>query len=293
MNKILSIILLSTIPVTISFACGNNEYEQCWSLGPYKDCKCFPKVGGTIGQIGEESKRITNNIISEVSKTPEAINNCLRDTKKCVIEIISAPLALPVQAYIDDLYRQSSGRASHFSPEFVALAQPYFSVDISKITYANDINTRMNMSVSYCDRIFFIGHGNLWIDKGELFHVLHELEHTVQCQKRGKSTYLAEYVLKAGTDVLKTGTFNVHDIHDYEVAANNKANYVTEILWQKIQSGAVPIPRGNNPGNLPPPPPPTMPLRYCATATFTCNLPPTMLPMGTSCNCNGIPGSAF
>ncbi|GAB3357910.1 MULTISPECIES: hypothetical protein [Giesbergeria] len=202
----------------------------------------MPKISGTIGQIGEESKRAVNNIARELGKTPEAIQACLGNIPQCASEIVSAPLVLPVQAYIDGLYRQSEGRTHSFSPEFVALAQQYFSVDLSRITFADDINTGSGMSVSYCDRIFFVRHGNLWQDRSELHHVLHELEHTVQCQNRGKRTYLAEYVLKAGLDVVKKGRFDVHDVHDFEVAAEAKANQVTDILWNKIRSGTVAAP---------------------------------------------------
>lgn len=240
---------------SLVFACGADEYESCWRvdlgpLGEAKDCKCLPKVGGVAGQAGEESKRAINNLATELKKTPEAIQSCLNNVPQCANEIVSAPVALAVQAYIEGLYRQSEGRTYSFSPEFMALTQPYFSVDLRGITWANDIDTGTGMSVSYCDRIFFAGHGNLWQDPNELHHVLHELEHTVQCQRRGKRTYLAEYVLKAGLDVVKTGRFNVHDMHDYEVAAEAKSNQLTSLLWNKIQSRTVQIP-GTGPSQSP------------------------------------------
>lgn len=217
---------------------------------------CMPNIGGDIGSAGQgaidETRRVVNNLARELGKTPEAIQECMNNVPRCANEIISAPLALPVQAYIDGLYRQSEGRTHSFSPEFIALAQPHFGVNLGRITYADDINTGSGMSVSFCDRIFFAGHGNLWQDKNELHHVLHELEHTVQCQQRGKRTYLAEYVLKAGADIVKTGRFNVHDIHDYEVAAEAKANQLTDLLWNEIRSGTIAVPGGTimQPGNI-------------------------------------------
>lgn len=226
-------------------ACPDDQYEQC-VLGA---CICLPKIGGDVGKGGEDTKREANilldNIAREIRNTPSAIQACLNNTSQCVNTIISAPLVLPVQAYIEGLYRQSEGRTYSFSPEFIALAQPYYSVDLRGITWANDINTGTGMSVSYCDRIFFAGHGNAWQDPNELHHVLHELEHTVQCQARGRQAYLAEYVLKVGVDILKSGRFNVHDMHDYEVAAEAKANQLTNTLWNKIQSGTVPVPGGS------------------------------------------------
>jgi hypothetical protein len=229
-----------------SIACGDNEYEQCWSIDlgitKAKDCKCLPKWGGSVGKAAEDLKPTVSQIAKELQKSPEAIKECLGNIQKCAMEILSAPLAAPVQIYIDGLYKQSAGKTQSFSPEFVSLVQPYYSTDISGITYANDINTGHGMNVAYCDRIFFTGHGSVWVDKNELRLTLHELEHTVQCQKRGKTTFLAEYVLKASADIIKTGRLNVHDIHDFEQAADTKANQLTDILWQKIVTRAVPIP---------------------------------------------------
>jgi len=262
-------------------------------------------VGGTVGQIGEESKRTINNLANELHKAPEAIASCLSDVGKCANEILSAPLALPVQAYLESLYRQAEGRTYPFSQEFIALAQPYYSVDLRGVTWANDINTGHGMTVAVCDRIFFAGHGDLWKDKNELHHVLHELEHTVQCQRRGIRTYLAEYVLKASLDIVKTGRLNVHDVHDYEVAANAKASQLSSVLWEKISNRTVQIPVDQPPvfgGQIPsqqqaPFLQTLIPVRYCQTPTFTCAIPPAMVPMGTPCTCgtpNGpVQGSAF
>ena len=92
-----------------------------------------------------------------------------------------------------------------FSQEFISLAQPYYDIDLRGVTFADNINTGHGMTVAYCDRIFFTKNGNLWVDKNELHLALHELEHLVQCQKRGRSTFLAEYILKGAVDIAKHG----------------------------------------------------------------------------------------
>lgn len=51
----------------ISHACSGDEYEKCWSLGPYKDCKCFPKIGGEVGKAAEGAKQVAN----EIARTTE------------------------------------------------------------------------------------------------------------------------------------------------------------------------------------------------------------------------------
>ena len=274
----------------MAYSCGDNEYEQCWSVnlvfGTAKDCKCLPKIGGDVGKVAEDVKKTAAPVIEEIRKSPDAVVECLGDVGHCVMQILAAPLAAPVQVYLDGLYKQSEGKLRVFSKEFIALAQPYFDVDLRGITYADDIDTGMDMNVSYCDRIFFIGHGNPWTDKKELRLMLHELEHTIQCQRRGKSVYLAEYVLKAGMDVIKTGRLDVHDVIDYEVAADAKANQLTDKLWNKIMSGWVPIP-----GQPTMSPASLKPLTYCQTPMGACGISPVMLPAGTSCYCNTMSGS--
>lgn len=198
--------------------------------------------GGQV--ITDETRRAINNLARELGKAPQAFEECLGDVPKCANEILSAPVALLAQAYIDGLYRQAEGKVHPFSPEFINLAQPYYDVDLRGVTFADNINTGHGMTLAYCDRIFFTHSGNLWTDINELHLVLHEIEHLVQCQKRGRRTFLAEYILKGAVD-FANGRFNVHDVHDFEVAAEAKSNQLTDILWNKIHSGLVPVPGGN------------------------------------------------
>lgn len=64
---------------SLAYACGSNEYEQCVSacLIPrpfggcaqeYKDCKCFPKIEGDVGKIGEKAKEAADVVKKEVEK---------------------------------------------------------------------------------------------------------------------------------------------------------------------------------------------------------------------------------
>ncbi|WP_153752953.1 MULTISPECIES: hypothetical protein [unclassified Citrobacter] len=225
-SKLLSSLFLFSSAL---LACPDDQYEQCVAFV----CACLPKVDGDIGKAGETIK----NTLPSVD-----VNSCLADISKCVTTILAAPLAAPIKTYLANLYVNTNNSAQHFTPEFIALVQPYYEANLSNVTFANNVNTGINNSVSYCDRIFFTTNGNPWADKNELHLTLHELEHVVQCEKRGKDTYLAEYMLKASLDVLKSGTFNVHDIHDYEVAAESKANQLTDKIWNSIQNGSVPVP---------------------------------------------------
>ncbi len=290
------LISLCLVGISNSFACGDAEYESCWRVdlglfGEAKDCKCLPKVTGDIGQAGNQIRDGIDNLANELKATPTAVRDCVADISRCAVNIMAAPLALPVQVYINSLYSQTSGRVKAFSPEFISMVQPSYGVDLTGLTYVDDVDTGHGMTVSYCDRIFFVGHGNLWQDKNELHHVLHEVEHTVQCKRRGAQAYLSEYILKAGLDVVKTGRFNVHDVHDYEVAAESKANQLTDMLWAKIEAARVSAAGGSGvPIPAPPAFSPAVPdasvVNYCDTPYGTCGIPPTVGFVGGRCFCN-------
>lgn len=243
MNAHRAIAILATLTglSPLSYACGPDEYEQCWRveiplIGEGKDCKCLKKIGGTVGQIGEALKPTIGAVAEEVRKSPQAVANCIGNVGTCVRDVVASPAAALIMAYMDGLDKRSIGKSGPMSAELIALAQPYYSVDLRGITSAQGIDTGHGQTVAYCDRIFYAPESiNVWGKQEDLHLVLHELEHTVQCQRRGKQTYLAEYILKGGLDIIKSGQFDVHDMHDYEVAAEAKADQVTPIIWRQIQ----------------------------------------------------------
>ena len=222
-------------------ACAPNEYEQCWRIewpwgGEARDCKCLPKYDGPGARIAESLKPTIGAVAEEARKTPQAIANCIGNVGTCVRDVVASPAAAAIQLYMDGLDKQSVGKSGPMSAELIALAQPYYSIDLNGITSAQGIDTGHGQTVAYCDRIFYAPKSiNVWGKYEDLHLVLHELEHNVQCQKRGKPTYLAEYILKGALDIIRSGQLNVHDMHDYEVAAEAKADHVAPIIWQQIQ----------------------------------------------------------
>ncbi len=239
-----------------TFACGDldllcRQREGELNLPiptPQIDPECRGDLCKAVEGAGKEVVRTIENVARELGKTPQAIQECLTYVERCATEIMSAPLALHAQAYIEGLYRQSEGRVQSFSPQWIALTQQYYDVDLRGVTFAEDINTGHGQTLAYCDRIFFTHSGSPWTDKDELFLTLHEMEHLVQCQKRGRRTFLAEYLLKGAVEIVKNGTFNVHDLHEFEIAANEKARSLTDLLWNQIQASRASSPEGNSSG---------------------------------------------
>lgn len=206
------------------------------------DPQCRGDVCVKAREADRERKRLIRNVERELNKTPEAIAACLENVGRCVKEVLSAPIATLVQAYLEGLYRQAEGKTFSFSEEFIEMVQPYYpEIDLDGVAYASDINTGHGMTLAYCDRIFYAGNGNVWRSKAYLHHALHEIEHLVQCQKRGRRVFLTEYILKGLVD-FSHGRWNVHDAHDFERAAEAKADLLTDKLWKKIKNGEVDIP---------------------------------------------------
>lgn len=276
----------------LDFACKAQEAIDPGCRGDL--CKIVKPVDSFAGKT-------VDNVVKGVQNTPDDIRKCLNDAQKCVINILSTPLAALQLAYFEYLNRQAQGRIKPFSNEFINLAQPYYDIDLKGVTFADDINTIHGMNVALCDRIYFTHSGSIWTDKNELFLTLHELEHLVQCQKRGRQAFLAEYLLKGLVNV-QNGTTNTHDNHEFEIAADSKARNLVDNLWNQIVTRRVAVPSssggtfpgGQSGGTFPS----GIALRFCSTPAGTCGIPPTFAPMGTPCTCatpNGqvVSGAAF
>ena len=67
MNAVVAAYLMSLS--TFAGACNDDQYEKCWSIGPYKDCACLYKLPvhesfyRTVNLCGVE---ITVNVITQV-----------------------------------------------------------------------------------------------------------------------------------------------------------------------------------------------------------------------------------
>lgn len=200
------------------------------------DPECRSDTCRAWNVMSDEAKRALDNLAREIGKTPQAMAECLQNVERCAKEILAAPAAAMARAYIAELDRQSHNKVRSFSPEFIALVAQHYEIDLNGVTYADNINTGHGMVLAFCNRIYFTREGNLWTDRAELRLVLHELEHLDQCQKRGPNTYLAEYILKGLVDIGKNGRLNIHDLHDFEAAANAKANSLLDSIWTKVQA---------------------------------------------------------
>jgi len=280
----------------VAFACG--DLDVVCKTQEAIDPGCRGDLCKSVRPVDQYAGKTVDNVVQGIKNSPDDVSACLRDVQKCVINVLATPLAIAQLAYFEGLNRQAQGKLHPFSNEFINLTSQYYDIDLHGVTFADDINTLNGMNVALCDRIYFTHSGNVWTDKAELRLTLHELEHLVQCQKRGRQSFLAEYLLK-GLVNLPSGITSIHDNHEFEIAADAKANQLTDVLWNKIVNGSAPKPQ-QSPQTSAPRPVSTagVPVRFCSTPIGICGIPPATVPMGTPCWCNiangqKATGSAF
>ena len=112
----LPVLFVMLLACTSGFACGDLDLICKQREGQLNlpiptprlpDSECRGDICKTISPVTEESKRAVNNLASELGKTPQAIQECLGNVPRCATMIMSAPVAIWAQAYIDGLYRQA------------------------------------------------------------------------------------------------------------------------------------------------------------------------------------------
>lgn len=105
----------------------------------------------------------------------------------------------------------------------------YRGVNLDNVRFAENVRTINAPAVTMGNLIYFRGRIDFGRDD-DLWLVLHELEHTVQYRNEPRSAKLCEYTLKA----FSSG-FN-HDDIDWERAADRKADYVMDRLYEMWRS---------------------------------------------------------
>ncbi|MEI6572130.1 MAG: hypothetical protein WCO61_01135 [Alphaproteobacteria bacterium] len=281
---------------TTAFSCG--DLDIFCHLQERVDPDCRGDICKVIKPADDLAGKIVDNAIKGVTNSPDDIRQCLSDAQKCLVNVLAMPLAAVQVSYVEFLNRQAEGSIYSFSNEFINLTQPYYDIDLRGVTFSDNINTLHGQAVAICDRIYFTQPGNIWVDKKELWLTLHEMEHLVQCQKRGRQAFLAEYLLK-GIVSAANGSTNIHDNHELEFSANAKADALVDDLWYKIQNRIVPVPgeQSGTPAIGVGAPWPTIqtaiPVRFCATPVGICSKTPAYVPMGTTCYCSGFDGQTY
>jgi len=149
-------------------------------------------------------------------------------------ESLLADLCAAVPRTYEGTLRGQVGRWKELPPELIDAVQSQYAVNLRGIRYAENIRTSNGAAQCFGSSIYFPTRIDLR-NRGDLFWMLHELEHSVQFQRSsyGKSGKLCEYMMKAA------GSGFDHDSIDMERAADRKAEYLIDYANWVMSGGAI------------------------------------------------------
>jgi len=122
------------------------------------------------------------------------------------------------------------------------VAQPHYpQIDLARVRFAHNVRTVHGRAITWHYHMFFPWNVDL-TQKGDVFVMLHELEHVVQYEVRGgEEAFLREYIQKALDLARAAGNWRVHGDIDLERAAQAKARRVFAKVFSDFDgSGTAP-----------------------------------------------------
>jgi hypothetical protein len=159
---------------------------------------------------------------------------------------ISGTAALPfapiIARYKRHLFGQGEGRWQALPCALIAVAQPHYpQIDLARVRFAHNVRTVHGRAITWHYHMFFPWNVDL-TQKGDVFVMLHELEHVVQYEVRGgEEAFLREYIQKALDLARAAGNWRVHGDIDLERAAQAKARRVFAKVFSDFDgSGTAP-----------------------------------------------------
>ncbi len=169
-------------------------------------------------------ENLGNHLDNARDRTLNSINKFIDDPIEWIVtrpeRLFTEVCAFPTQVMNYNFRGQVSGNHQMYSlpPQLIYDIQRFYSTDLSSVRFAVNVHTFNGNAVTIGNAIYFPRTINL-NNRGDLFWMLHELEHTVQYQHRPRAAKLCEYTLKAISHMSTTN-------HDWEHAADRKAHFV-------------------------------------------------------------------
>lgn len=169
---------------------------------------------------------------------------CLSNLRTCpenVVKTLSTNQLLPaarqiVQAYKQGLVAQATakGKWMPVPEEFIkSYAYAFPGVNLREVRVATGINTIHGQAITFATQIFLPQASLDLKDRDDRILLLHELEHTLQYQRKGgEQPFVDEYLRKGAGQIVACLCFNVHDSIDVEHEAIVTAqNSVDKPSW--------------------------------------------------------------
>lgn len=198
---------------------------------------CIVHPAGALDPVRDVTGRtLKQHFENKTTKAKIATKRFIRDPVGYLAQlpesIVSDVCSAPTQYYEKTLQAEAKDKWKALPQLFIDVAQGAYSVNLSGIKYAEDINTLDGSAQTFGNRIYFPRKID-FRKYNDLHWMLHELEHTVQYSRApyGKAGKLCEYSAKfmgAGFD---------HDRIDMEQAADRKADRAIEYVFWVMNNG--------------------------------------------------------
>ncbi len=215
-------------------ACAANETRQC--IGPACACVFDPSKDRNLR---DAANAVGGAIQGTIDYAQRSINDCLARPLQCPESVIKGAPAQVVRpiivAYQNHLVTQANNRGWRRLPDWFVkeFSGRYPEIDLNSIRYATSVDTIHGSAISLCRYIYFPS-GLVLSDRTDRTWMLHELEHSVQCaRKGGEDNYLSEYMAHSVGTIASCRCINVHDDIGMERAASAKASDVSSAYgWE-------------------------------------------------------------
>ena len=144
------------------------------------------------------------------------------------------PVIIPgILGYWGTLATQAKGRELGIPSPFRAIMQPYFSVNLDEVRYAERISTADGSAVTFGNYIYFPRGFDLDTKDGLLWF-LHELRHVQQYHDYGGIVpFLHNYIADIARTFAAKRTFSVHDLMQLEKDADNYRDQIIDLVYWK------------------------------------------------------------
>jgi hypothetical protein len=175
-------------------------------------------------------------LLEKASNAPDG------ETEPDISGTAALPFAPIIARYKRHLFGQGEGRWQALPCTLIAVAQPHYpQIDLTRVRFAHNVRTVHGRAITWHYHMFFPWNVDL-TQKGDVFVMLHELEHVVQYEVRGsEEAFLREYIQKALDLARATGNWRVHGDIDLERAAQAKARRVFAKVFSDFDgSGTAP-----------------------------------------------------
>jgi hypothetical protein len=177
----------------------------------------FAGLEEEVGALGFPPATRTDLVAAGLTPLPPALAGLLLNPAAVGI----------VVSFFAFLERQARDKLKPIPEPLRDRLKPFYAVDLDTVRYAEGIDTLQEGNAVTVDRHIFFPEPIDLTKRGDAHWLFHELQHCVQyAALGGKVPFLRKYLGQVVDGVVKSRTFNVHDLLELEREADATADRV-------------------------------------------------------------------